>query len=288
LDPAPDETSVEGIGSAGRSLIMNVSTRSRLSIPRNRETKSFRPGRRAGSDGRRVGQAGRDPEVGQQGLVPARVPEDVGRLDIAVDDPASVDLQQALAHVGHVAGGALPVERALAPQQVGQRSARHVLHQQIVLMVYGQPRIHPHDVGMLDPGQPLGILAEGFRRPGVRHGSRAELERLRRHDPGQVQVLGQPDLAERAGPQMPVHTVARQGWHRGARWRVLIIQAVQDLLARRAGLDVGLDLLHLIGSERSILNQVSAQLRACWTSYHGAPHLKRDPAISRSPAAAWR
>ena len=193
FEPAPGGSSVEGMDGAGRWLIVKESTMSWFKVPRRRETKSFRLGRRSGSaarparmirssgsgrpmhrgsgsgrprrisllqigdrhDGERrragdqveerrgqavdvqggrhpaverlgghvgdragdvrgVGQAGRDAEIGQQGLVLAGVPEDVGRLDVAVDDPAGVHLQQALAHVGHVAGGALPVERTLA------------------------------------------------------------------------------------------------------------------------------------------------------------------------------
>src|SRR5262249_19021649 len=113
-------------------------------------------------------------------------------------------------------------------------------------------------------------------------------ERLHRDGPRQVQVLGEPDLAERAGPQIPIHAVARQGRHRGARDLVFIIEAGQDPLAQRAELDVGLDLLRLIGHERPVLDKVSAKLRSGRTRDHGAPHLNRDPATSRSPGATWR
>ena len=78
--------------------------------------------------------------------------------------PLGVHLQQSLAHVGHVAGGALPVERPLAFHQVTQRSSRNVLHHQVMLIADGQPGVHADDVGMLDLGHQVGVLAEGFER----------------------------------------------------------------------------------------------------------------------------
>jgi len=53
----------------------------------------------------------RDPEIAQQSFVDRGVPEDLSRLDVAVDNPAGVDLLQTLSYVGYKAGGALPVER---------------------------------------------------------------------------------------------------------------------------------------------------------------------------------
>src|SRR5262249_43698582 len=62
-------------------------------------------------DGGRVGEVGRDAEVGEQGLVLAAVPEDVGRLDVPVDDAEPVDLAQAVGDIGDVAGGQGPGQR---------------------------------------------------------------------------------------------------------------------------------------------------------------------------------
>src|SRR5208337_3773739 len=69
-------------------------------IEQRREHRSFERlgghvGDRAG-DVRGVGQAGRDSEVGQEGLVALRVPEDVGRLEVAVNDAPAVDLKKPL------------------------------------------------------------------------------------------------------------------------------------------------------------------------------------------------
>ena len=106
--------------------------------------------------------------------------------------------------------GALPIEGAVVLQDVGKRSSRDVLHHQVMLIVNGQPGVHADDVGMLDLGHQVGVLAEGLQRLGLLGRRPAHLECLQCHDSRQIQVLGQPDLAERPSPQVLVDAVAWQ------------------------------------------------------------------------------
>ena len=76
-------------------------------------------------------------------------------------------LHQAFADIRHVPRRALPVERALALQFVGQRSARHVLHHQVMPVVNGNPGIHTHDVRMLDLGQQMCVVAQRLECAGL-------------------------------------------------------------------------------------------------------------------------
>src|SRR5262249_62286629 len=86
---------------------------------------------------------------------------------------------------------------------------------------------------------------------------------------------------ERPGPQVFIHAVSVgiQVGQRRPRGDV-VSQPVQDILARRAGLDVRLDLLGPLGREGPVLCQVSAELRAGWTSDHDATSSRGRPCRS--------
>jgi hypothetical protein len=111
--------------------------------------------------GRRAGQAAelaivlvleRQPEIGQ--VRPAQgIEQDVGRLDIAVDQPVSVGVMQCFGDPGDELGR-IP-ERGTAPRHPGRQVAPlDVVRDHEAEAVVGAPDIvDRHDVGMIQPGE---------------------------------------------------------------------------------------------------------------------------------------
>ena len=157
------------------------------------------PGR--ADDGARLGERGevsgaRDAEVGDLDPVVV-VEQQVGGLDVAMDDPARVR------GVERRRGLAKPVERAaerlcaLAREPVGERSSRQVLHDDV-----GPPLVLA-DVEDRDDArsvrQPRGGEALAREAPSDRFVVGEALgEDLHRDGPRQVRVLGAVDLAHPA------------------------------------------------------------------------------------------
>ncbi len=79
---------------------------------------------------RRVGPTG-EPEVGEHRLA-AVVEEHVGRLDVAVHDPACVEGIQALRELGGEPGGLRDAQRPDPSQQCGERAALVEGHDEVV------------------------------------------------------------------------------------------------------------------------------------------------------------
>lgn len=69
----------------------------------------------------------RDAEVGELHLA-RLVEEDVGGLDVPVDDAHGVEIVERRGDLGHQVDGALEVELAAGRQDLGQAAAAHVLH----------------------------------------------------------------------------------------------------------------------------------------------------------------
>src|SRR5262249_22668133 len=136
-----------------------------IDVQRGRQGAVERLGGHVGDgagDGGRVGEVGCDAEVGEQGLVLAAVPEDVGRLDVPVDDAERVDLAQAVGDVGDVAGGQGPGQRAGVLDPLLQRAALDVLEDQAgAVGGVMAPGVDLDDVGVVEVAQDAGVGAQG-------------------------------------------------------------------------------------------------------------------------------
>ena len=144
-----------------------------------------------------------DAEVGDQ-RVPVRE-QDVGGLDVAVDDAVPVGVAQ---RVGHVAQDpqrlrhrqlAVPREPGLERLALDQR---HGVEQQVVRLAGGEQR---HDVGMLERRGELDLAPEPVHAHGGRELRRQHLD----HDlPAEARLLGDEHAAHGAAAQLALEQVA--------------------------------------------------------------------------------
>jgi hypothetical protein len=87
-----------------------------------------------------------------RGAAARRGQQDVGRLDVAVDQPAGVRGVQRAGHLGHDRQGAGQVQAALPPQQGGQVEPFHVPHGDVELPVDLAGIVDRDHVGVVDAG----------------------------------------------------------------------------------------------------------------------------------------
>ncbi len=120
-----------------------------------------------------LGQA----EVGQPDHA-LGVQEEVGRLDVAVDDAALVRVRQRLRRLQAPAGNRARLQRGpLGPafvQNRGQAFALDELHGVVVDAVLAADGEDGHDVRMVQAGDGLGLAPEALHRLGVGHGPEAQ------------------------------------------------------------------------------------------------------------------
>ena len=95
------------------------------------------------------------------------VHEQVGRLDVAVDQAGLVGVLQAEGGLMDVVGGANRVKRAAALDQVLEADAVDVLHDEEVEFAVPVHVVGADDVGMAQLGDGLGLAVEAFDRAGV-------------------------------------------------------------------------------------------------------------------------
>ncbi len=100
-----------------------------------------------------------DAEVGDLHR-PVRADQDVGRLDVAVDEPGGVGEPEGGGDLGGYLRRLLRREVAVGAQDVGQRAPIDVLHGDEVRRGVLAPVEHVDDVGVVEVGRRLGLTAE--------------------------------------------------------------------------------------------------------------------------------
>ena len=132
--------------------------------------------------------------------------EHVAGLHVAVDDAVAVGEAEGGGHVGADVGHPVGVERALGAQDVRQRAAVDVLHDDEVGAVRLAPVVDADDVGVVEVGGRRGLPPEPLdeRRVG------GELGEQHLHGDGPVEqlVAGEEHLGHAAAPEAPVQLVA--------------------------------------------------------------------------------
>ena len=93
--------------------------------------------------------------------------EDVGRLDVAVDEPGLVGEVQGGGDLAGDLGGLLGRDVAVGAQDVGQRAAVDELHGDEVRAGVLAPVVDADDVGVAEVGRGLGLAAEPLDEVGV-------------------------------------------------------------------------------------------------------------------------
>ena len=137
---------------------------------------------------------------------PVRRHEDVGRLDVAVDDAVAVGEAEGGGDVGRDVGGALRQERAVAAQDVGQRAPVHVLHHHEVRAALTAEVEDADDVGVVEVGRRRGLAAEPLDE--VRIGGVLGEQHLDRHRTVEQPVAGEEHVGHAAAPDAAVDLVA--------------------------------------------------------------------------------
>jgi hypothetical protein len=136
-----------------------------------------------------LGQA----EVGDVRL-PVRVEEDVGRLQIAVQQPALVGVVNSSCHDGHQPGG--PDRLRVAADGIGQAAAVDEVHAEVVLAVVLADLVDGDEVRVLEVAGRLGLEAEPLHLLGGRQLARPD--HLQGDGAVQANLPGAPDDAHAA------------------------------------------------------------------------------------------
>ena len=158
-----------------------------------------------------LGQA----EVGEVAVLPpvGKIDEDVGGLDVAVDEPPRVGRVQRTCHLRHDRDRPLGVERPFGTEQPAQVGPVDVAHRDEERPLGLAGVVDGHDVGMVEarrePRLPNEAVAEGVV---VGEAGRQHLERDRPLESG---IEGPEDLSHPTTPDQPLHRVA--GDARGGR-----------------------------------------------------------------------
>ena len=174
-------------------------------------------GRRA-EDGARFGQAAivldllRQAEVAHMRFA-LLVKENVGRLEITVEDAALVGVVNSLGDRDHELRGVLRVGGVRRECPAQARTADQ-LHREITLAVVLSHLVDRHDVGMVEPGDRLGLVLEP---PQLRlAGERARPDHLQRHEAIETDLAGLVDDAHGAAAQLPANLVVAEVANPGA------------------------------------------------------------------------
>ncbi len=154
---------------------------------------------------RRLGQRPGQPEVGDPESA-VGVEEQVGRLDVPVDEPAAVGVVEP--------GGGLEADqdRLLRSEQgpgvvdLAEAAAGQELQHQVRLVVLLAPVVDLEDVGVVEGGHRSGLGPEPLEEVGV--AGQRRVEDLDGHPSVEGDVVGQVDVRGRTGPQGGDQSVA--------------------------------------------------------------------------------
>ena len=152
---------------------------------------------------RGVADRARNAEVGHHRVAAAQ--QDVGRLDVAVDDAALVRIGQRLGDFARDLERVLDRQLGLALDPVPQGLAFHVRHD-VVEQALGLARfVHRQDVRM---GEPCGDLHFAEEAIGAERRGELRPHHLHRHAAMVLEVLGEVDRRHPAFAQDPLDLVA--------------------------------------------------------------------------------
>ncbi len=158
--------------------------------------------------------------------------QDVGRLQIPVDDTALVGAMDRAGQKGRSPGG-VPGRLRTAVETLGQAVAGHELHREEGSALPGADLVDLDNVGVLEPGDQAGFGFEAGQRPGRR--VRPVAQHLQGHDALEGEVAGLVDDAHASAAQLTQHFVARHGRRRGGggKFRTQVVRGVVVLVGRR-------------------------------------------------------
>ena len=145
-----------------------------------------------------LGQA----EVGDLRLA-LPVEQDVGRLEVAVDDAALVGVVDGLGHLGHQPGRLARRQRAVGGL-LGQAAALDEAHAEVVLALVLADLVDRHDVGVVEVGGRLGLDVEPLD-VGL-GGELAGQDHLQGDRPVEADLPGLVDDAHAAAGDLPEHS----------------------------------------------------------------------------------
>jgi hypothetical protein len=146
-------------------------------------------------------------EVGQLGRAIA-ADQDVGGLDVAMDDAHAVGMLKAPGDLQDEACGLRPLQPLGLVEHAGQGLALDILHHQVVHAALEAAIVDAHHVGMLHLGAELGFALEALHHPGI--ACRLAREHLDRDPPADRQLLGFIDHPDRPGSEAPDQAAAAQ------------------------------------------------------------------------------
>ena len=113
--------------------------------------------------------------------------EDIGRLDVAMNDALLVRRVQRFGNVERNPQGLVGVQR-IAVEHLEERVALHVLHHDVRTVAVLADFVHRADVGMVQSGSGARLAAKALQRGGVLdHVVRQEFQR---HEAAKIEVLG--------------------------------------------------------------------------------------------------
>ena len=131
--------------------------------------------------------------------------QEVGRLDVAVDDALPVGVVEGLRRLDEDGAGLRDFEPALAEDVVGEVRPVDELHRQVVGIVDLVPLVQGDDVGVVEPGGVAGLAAEAFEGAGVVE--EAGGKHLESNDAAEADVHGLVDGAHAASGDVRQHLV---------------------------------------------------------------------------------
>jgi len=154
--------------------------------------------------------------------VPLGVDQDVGRLDVAVEDAAGVRVRHGFGRLGDEPGGGAGVV-GVAVDQGHEAAAGDEPHGEVVLAVVRADLVDRDHAGVVEQGYGLGLVLEAS--PLVVAGEHAGLDHLQRHRSVERDLAGLVDDAHAAAAQLALDLVVAEVAQRRARRQGIAVVA---------------------------------------------------------------